>query len=226
MNRSTEQLIRELAGAAQPVRPLACPHLRAGAWLVISLAYIGLIVYMMPARPEMQAKLRDPMFITEELAAIATGIAAAIAAFATIVPGFRARWAMLPLLPLTVWLASLGPGCLREFQQFGFGIPLDHSLLCLPSIVLLGAVPAVAMAVMLRRGAPLTPYLTAALGGLAAAGIGNAGVRLVHPEEVTVMLLVWHVGSVMALSILAGSAGRYLLKWPWTVTRAASDAAS
>jgi hypothetical protein len=132
---------------------------------------------------------------------------------------------MLPLLPLTVWLASLGPGCLREFKQFGFAIPLEHSLLCLPFIVLLGAVPAAAMAVMLRRGAPLTPFISAALGGLAAAGIGNAGVRLVHPEDVTVMLLVWHVGSVMALSILAGSAGRYLLKWPWN-TRAASNVAS
>ena len=98
--------------------------------------------------------------------------------------------------------------------------------MCLPSIVLLGTVPAVVMAVMLRRGAPLTPYLTAALGGFAAAGIGNAGVRLVHPEDVSVMLLVWHVGSVMALSILAGSAGRYLLKWPWTATRSASDVVS
>src|SRR5262245_58721563 len=211
MNRSTEQLIRELARTAQPVRPLGRPYLRAGAWLMISLVYIGLIVYMMPTRPEIPANLHDPMFITEQLAALATGIAAAIAAFATIVPGFRGRWAMLPLLPLTVWLASLGPGCLREFNQFGFGISLEHSLLCLPSIILLGAVPAIAMAVMLRRGAPLTPFLTAALGGLAAAGIGNVGVRLVHPEDVTVMLLVWHVGSVVALSILAGSTGRYLL---------------
>jgi hypothetical protein len=225
MNLSTEQLIRELAGTVQPIRPLARPHRRAGAWLVISLVYIGLIVSMMPARPELVAKLRDPMFITEQLAAFATGIAAAIAAFATIVPGFRARWAMLPLVPLTVWLASLGPGCFREFNQFGFGIPLEHSLLCLPTILLLGAVPAIVMAVMLRRGAPLTPFLTAALGGLAAGGIGNAGVRLVHPEDVTVMLLVWHVGSVMALSILAGRAGRYLLKWPWK-TGTASHVAS
>ena len=52
-------------------------------------------MFLMPARPEMPLKLRDPMFIIEELAALATGVAAAIAAFATIVPGFRARWAML-----------------------------------------------------------------------------------------------------------------------------------
>ena len=70
------------------------------------------------------------------------------------------------------------------------------------------------MALMLRRGAPLTPHLTAALGGLAAAGLANVGVRIIHSEDVSVMLLVWHVGSVIVLSALAGSIGHYFLKWP------------
>ena len=69
------------------------------------------------------------------------------------------------------------------------------------------------MVVMLRRGAPLTPHLTAALGGLAAAGIGNIGVRFIHPEDVSVMLMVWHVGGVMLLCAFAGSAGRHFLNW-------------
>src|SRR5207247_2207869 len=94
------------------------------------------------------------------------------------------------------------------------GLPLTHSPWCIPFIVLLGAIPAIAMAAMLRRGAPLTPHLTAALGGLAAAGLANVGVRIIHPEDVSMMLLVWHVGSVMALSALAGSIGRYFLNWP------------
>ena len=80
-------------------------------------------------------------------------------------------------------------------------------------MVAFGTVPAVAMVVMIRRGAPLTPHLTAALGGLAAAGIGNLGVRLFHPEDVSVMLIVWHVGGVMGLSVLAASAGQLLLNW-------------
>lgn len=229
MNRSTEQLIRDLAKTAQPVRPLPRPHVRAGIWLALSVVYIGIVMSLLPERLDLSPKLDDPLFIIEELAALATGVAAAVAAFTSIVPGFSRKWAIVPLLPLTLWLASLGPGCVREFKQFGFyGIPLDHSLLCLPTIVLLGALPAVTMAVMLRRGAPLTPHLSAALGGLAAAGLGNAGLRFVHPEDVTVMLLVWHVGSVVGLSILAAAAGRSLLKWQWILEngRAAPDAAS
>lgn len=228
MNRSTEQLIRDLAGTARPVRPLARPHVRAGVWLALSLIYVAAIMFVMPPRDDLSMKLHDPLFIIEELAALATGVAAAAVAFVTVVPGSSRRSAWLPLLPFAIWLGSLGPGCIRELMQLSpFGIPLDHSLLCFPSIVLLGSVPAVIMGVMLRRGAPLTPHLTAALGGLAAAGIGNAGVRFIHPEDVTIMLLVWHVGAVTGLSLLAGSAGRYLLNWRWlTETRATPDTTS
>lgn len=228
MNRTTEQLIRDLAANARPVRPLARPYVRAGVWLALSVVYVAAVMFVMPPRDDLSAKLLDPLFITEEFAALATGVAAAVAAFVTVVPGSSRRWVILPLLPLAIWLGSLGSGCIRELKQFGlFGIPLEHSLLCFPSIVLLGAVPAVTMGVMLRRGAPLTPHLTAALGGLAAAGIGNAGVRFIHPEDVTVMLLVWHVGCVMGLSVLAGSAGRYLLNWQWVKeTPAASGPSS
>ena len=71
-----------------------------------------------------------------------------------------------------------------------------------------GTAPAIALWIMLRRGAPLTPRWTAALGALAAAGLGNFCVRLGHPEDVTVMLLVWHAGGVIVLSALASVAGR------------------
>jgi hypothetical protein len=55
--------------------------------------------------------------------------------------------------------------------------------------------------------------VTAGLGALAAAGVGNFCVRLIHQEDVTLMLLVWHVGGVFLLSFLSGTAGRFLLNW-------------
>lgn len=214
MTRNTEQLIRQLAESASPLRPLAQPYIRAAAWLALSISYIAVVLLVMAPRHDLSSKLFESLFIVEQFAALATGITAAVAAFATVVPGPNRRWTMLPLLPLAVWLGSLGPDCVHELMQFGLqGLPLQHNLWCFPFIVLLGSMPAIAMAVMLRRGAPLTPHLTAALGGLAAAGLGNVGVRLIHPEDVTVMLLVWHVGGVMALSALAGSTGHYFLNW-------------
>jgi hypothetical protein len=214
MTTDTQELVRRLAENATPVRPLARPYTRAAAWLVLAIVYIVLVLLMMPSRYDVTSKLHDDLFIVEQSAAFATGLAAAVAAFASVIPGYSRRWSVLPLLPLVIWLASLGPGCVRELSQFGIaGVPLTHNPWCFPFIVLLGAIPAVVMTVMLRRGAPLTPHLTAALGGLAAAGLANVGVRIIHPEDVSMMLLVWHVGAVMALSALAGAAGHYILNW-------------
>jgi hypothetical protein len=150
----------------------------------------------------------------EQVSALATGLAAAIAAFVSVVPGYGRKWALLPIVPLAVWLASLGPGCMQQWNQFGLAhLPLSHNPWCVLFIVLFGAFPAAVITIMLRRGAPLTPRLTAALGGLAAAGLANVGVRIEHPEDVTIMLLVWHVGSVMVLSAIAGTAGQYFFNW-------------
>src|SRR5262249_9350515 len=123
-------------------------------------------------------------------------------------------WVALPVGSLVIWLASLGPGCVEQLNQFGIqGLPLRHNPWCVPFIVLFGALPAVLATVMLRRGAPLSPRLTAALRRLAAAGLANVGVRIVHPEDVSVMLLFWHVGSVVVLSAVAGAAGQRLFNW-------------
>lgn len=213
MTADTKQLIQELAGQAGPVRRTSKPALRALAWVAISMAYIGLWILLMPAHHNGSAT-RDYLFVLEQAAAIATGLTAAMAAFSSVIPGYSRSWALLPVLPLVIWLASLGPGCLQEWDQFGTAhLPLSHDPWCVPFIILFGALPAAVITVMLRRGAPLSPRLTAAMGGLAAAGLANVGVRIVHPEDVSVMLLVWHIGAVMVLSAIAGAAGRYFFNW-------------
>jgi hypothetical protein len=214
MTADTKELIRELTENLEPVRRQAGPCLRALMWLGVSVACIVVFLLIAPRDHDVSLNPDDRLFMIEQAAGFATGLTAAIAAFASVVPGYSRKWAALPLLPVAIWLASLGPGCVQELNQFGIKhLPLSHNPWCVPFIVLFGAAPAVLITVMLRTGAPLTPYLTAALGGLAAAGLANVGVRIVHPEDVSIMLLVWHVGSVMALSALAGAAGRYFFNW-------------
>ena len=126
---------------------------------------------------------------------------------------------------LAGWLGSAGAGCIQSFVRLGpQALSPEHDLSCFPFIVLLGTFPATVMAAMLRRGAPLTPHLTTALGGLAAAGLANFSLRLFHPEDITIMLLVWHIGGVFALSALAAVAGRYLMNWR-SITSASQSAA-
>src|SRR5258705_12549819 len=52
----------------------------------------------------------------EQTAILATALTAAISAFAILIPGQTENY-FLPLIPLAVWLASLGQGC----ASAGFG---------------------------------------------------------------------------------------------------------
>lgn len=136
------------------------------------------------------------------------------------VPGYNRKVLALPLVPLAFWLGALGQGGVREWLQLephGFSFQVEW--FCLPAMATVGAVPAIVMAIMLRRGAPLTPRVSVALGGLAAAGLGNVGVCLSHRAFSGVLVMVWHVSAMFLLSMLAACVARYLLHWPSTIER-------
>ena len=214
MALDTDRLIEQLAGKADRVRRLAVPWVRTAVWFAIAAPYVALIVVMMAPRGDLSVKLSDFRFLLEQAAALSTGIAAAAAAFASIIPGYDRRIALLPLAPLSVWLASLGEGCVQAWMRDGAGgLSFTSDFVCIPAIALVGTLPALAMAVMLRKGAPLRPHVSAALGGLAAAGLGNFGLRLFHHQDASLMVLVWQMGTVFMLTMLIGSAGRLLLDW-------------
>ena len=222
----TDKLIQRLAESAEPVRPLRRPSIRTAAWLSLSIPYVALVVFMMSPRADLVEKMSDLRFVLEQVAALATGIGAATLAFATTSPGYNRKFFIFLVLPLAVWLGSLVQRCVGDWMQFGFnGLWLQPDWVCFPAILLVGAIPAIAMAIMLRRGAPLTPYATAAMGGLAAAGLGNFGLRLFHPQDASLMVLVWQVGTVIVLSALAGWAGPYLLNWHSIIDAARRKAA-
>lgn len=217
MTIDTGKLIARLAEVVEPVRPLPQPWIRAAAWLLVAIPYVALVVLVVSPRADLISKASEWRYVVEQLAALATGITAATAAFAAVIPGYDRRFLLLPVLPLAIWLGTLGDGCVRDWIADGLSLRPDW--VCFPSIVLVGSVPAIAMAVMLRRGAPLAPHLTAALGGLAAAGLGNFGLRLFHPQDASLMVLVWQVGTVLVLTAMAASSGHYLLNWRSVIGR-------
>ena len=211
----TEHFIRSLAEDLEPVRPLRPPWRRTIAWAVLAVAYLAILIVTMSPRADLGARMQDPRFLIEQAAALLTGLTAAIAAFATVVPGYSRLVLLLPLVPLSVWVGAVASGAIEEYALAGAGVlgsSLDWS--CVGAIIGGSAVPGVAMALMLRRGAPVTPHISAAFGALAAAGLGNLGVCLFHPHSSNLILLFWHCGTVLVLVALAGIAGAQLLRWP------------
>jgi len=211
----TDRLIQSLAAKAEPVTPLRRPAWRAAGWALMAAGYLAALVIVISPREDLGRRMQDWRFLTEQAAALATGLSAAVVAFATVVPGYRRRLLLFPAVPLVVWVGVVAAGALREYAASGAGVlawQLDWG--CVGTILGGSAVPAVAMGVMLRWGAPVTPRLSAAYGALAAAGLGNLGVCLFHPHSSDLILLVWHCGTVLAFTAVAGLAGAYLLPWP------------
>lgn len=213
----TDRLIDQLAAKAEPVRPLPDPWGRASLWLVIAIPYVVLVVILMSPRPDLAMLLADPRFQVELVAALATAMLGAVAAFACTVPGQSRTVCLLPMAPLAIWFASLGYGSIQDWQALGpEGLRLRIDWDCMPATALIGIVPAIAMVAMLRRGAPLFPRVTLAMGALAVGALAQAGMQIYHVGDISLMVLVWHVGSVAVLAAVAGWIGRRVLRWPNT----------
>ena len=207
----TDQVIARLVSDTGPVRRLPPPWLRAAAWLAIGLAAAALSVAVMGTRPDLAAKLQETRYVAEQAAALLTAATAALVAFMFVVPGRARGWILLPCAPLVVWLASIGVACAVEIRRGSVAFESDWS--CLPAIALVGAIPAIAMVLMLRRGAPLLPYHALGLGALAAASIGDFGLRLFHAIDAGLMVLTWQMGSVVVLALALTHFAPTLLRW-------------
>lgn len=208
----TPELIARLAADIRPVRRLRPPWVRVLLWLAIALPYVGAVVWGKLVMVDPMQAFADPRFVIEQAATLATAVAAALVAFASVIPGFDRRLLLLPLPPLAVWLASVGHGCLQDWLRLGAeGLALRPDWECLPYATYIGIVPALAMIVMLRRGAPLFPRVTLVLGAVAVAAASNLGLQTFHVRDASIMVLVWHLGNVALLSVLAGWMGRLVL---------------
>lgn len=205
----TERLVERLTAELTPVRRLARPGVRLAWWLLISVPAAGLVAWGFGLRPDLAARLADRTFLVAEGAALLTalvGIYAALCAGLPDQPGWKV-W--LPVAPMALWLAVLGRQCLDVFLRLGpQGLSITPDAMCLPAIALGGIVPALAIAVMLRRSGKFRTTHVCLCGALGAAALGAAALRLYHMEDAAIMVLVWQLGSVVLFSLVGGALGR------------------
>lgn len=203
-----------------PLCPGRPAHHRVGLWLALSLPVIALAVWYFGPRPDMAAKLLELRFIIEQLAALLTAVTACAAALALTTPGADRRLVFMPAIPGAIWLTTLGIGCIADWlRPRPTGLTFYPEAECLLYIGAIGAIPAVILVAMLRRGAPLAPRAALFMAGLAAAALANFGLRLFHTTDTGLMVLVWQFGSVVVLSLAASLSGPHFLRWPHSVRR-------
>lgn len=206
----TDELIERLASDAGPLKPLASPWRRTAAWLGLAGIFAAIMVFTMSPRPDLAERLEDSRYLIEQVAALLTAALAAHAALALSIPGTRRRIAMAPLFPAAVWIGAQGVGCVAALSTRS-ELRLTGEPECLVLIAVTGSLPSVVLIAMLRQGFPVRPRLSLALGILAAAAIGNVGLRFYHVQDAALMVLVWQTGSVALLSLGGWLLGRTLL---------------
>ncbi|NKE46492.1 DUF1109 domain-containing protein [Roseomonas frigidaquae] len=207
----TDELISRLSQDVPPVRRVTPPMQAALRWLAMALGVVAAVVLLSGFRHDLEQRL---MLMHEQvnlLAALATGAAAAVAAFHLALPDRSDRWALLPLPFAAFWVSGLGWGCIAEFIERGWPA-LRVSFGCMSFIIGFGVPLTLGMLWMTRHAARIRPGPVAALAGLAAAALASVGLSLVHHLEAAAMVLIWHGGSVLLVMLFSRIWGKRAMR--------------
>jgi len=218
----TDDLIERLSRDVTVTTPLPTPGIRTAVWMVWAVSYLVVVAVMMFAAMSSAGVAATPLYLVQQSAALVTGIMAARAAFASVVPGANDRIWVVPAIGAGAWSLSLLWAGLRDLQASGtLGVTSQSDWPCVASMTLGGLVVGAPLIWMLRRGAPLTPGLTATLAALAALSVANIEACLTRPHAFALTVLLWHGGTVAAGAALCALMGHHWLRWP-DMTRKAS----
>jgi hypothetical protein len=216
----TDELIDRLGRNVTVARPLPAPGIRTAQWTVWAVGYLVVAAVMMFAIMSSAGVTPTPLYLAQQGAALVTGIIAARAALVSVIPGANKRvWAM-PAIAAGVWGLSLLWAGVLDLQVSGtLGMTSQSDWPCVASMTVGGLVVGAPLVWMLRRGAPLTPGLTAFLAALAALSFANIEACLTRPHAFALTVLLWHGGTVAAVAALCALTGRRWLRWPDLATR-------
>ena len=211
---NTPDLIETLVECATPVRRLRPPMMRAGLWIAFAAVILGLIAIAHGLRSDLAIQMQRPLFVIGMMAALATGILAAIASFQISLPDSSRRWLLLPLPPLALWVSTIGYGCLTDWVSIGpDGIHMGEALRCLATLLMTSVPLSIVMLLMLRYAALLRPTEVCVTGGLAVAAMTAFALSLLHDLDATIMILLWNLGVAALIAGLASLFGRSMLTW-------------
>jgi len=216
----TDELIDRLGRDVTVTRPLPTPGMRTAVWMVWALSYLVVVAVMMFAVMSSARVTPTPLYLVQQGAALVTGIMAARAALASVIPGANDRVWVVPAIGVATWAAALLWAGVLDLQASGtLGVTSQSDWPCVASMTVGGLLVGAPLAWMLRRGAPLTPNLTVGLAALAALSVANIEACLTRPHAFALTVLLWHGGTVAAIVTLCALMGHRWLRWPDMTTR-------
>ena len=209
----TEDLIASLSEDLRPVKRVRSPIVASTLWISAATVAVCLAVVYFGPREDIAERFSSGVDLPQLLAAAATGILAAFAAFQCALPDRDWRWSLLPMPAIATWFATLGWGCVQDVMVSGpDALKLTTSFQCIAFISLLGLPLTVGILWLSRHAALLRPVPVAALCGLAAAALASAGLSCIHYLNAAAMILVWHGLAIALVTAAAALVGPRFLR--------------
>ncbi len=204
-------LIERLSSESTQVHRLPTPLVRLARWAALSIGLMLLATTWHGIRPDLSIVAGQPLWLVEQVLAVATALLAGFAAISFSVPGRRV-WERLIWLPaagfwlLTLWESSRPmaeaqemPGLLHLFCPY-----------CFPMIAIGSAL---FLAIDMRRAAPVAPVRMMALLLIAGGGMAIFGERMIHDDLDAPWLIAIQALSVLAAGAMLAPLGRLLFRW-------------
>ena len=179
----TDELIVQLARAADPVRPLPGPSLRLARWISAAVPLTALGVIVIGPRVDLMTAIYEPTFAGLAVTTLGTALLSAAGAFVLSVPGAE-RSPLQRVVPLViggVWALVLIVLLATGGDPVQRVLALPFHWACLIEITGLSVVPGWALFAMLRRAAPLRRAWSAALATLAAVALSALATQFICP---------------------------------------------
>jgi hypothetical protein len=216
---AADPLIDGLVADLGPVRPR---RWQSEALLLAGLALAEVLLFFAfgDIRPDMPEAMGGMAFWWKSgslaalallsVAAVLVSLDPATTTARRLTPLWRILTLAVPVLLAAGWLLDAGAA-----GRAALLVRLDvaEGLDCLKNVALLSLPPVVALALLMRRGAPTQPRRTALAAGLAAAGFGAFVFAFHCPHDDPLYIAVWYGGAVALVSGLARLILPRLTRW-------------
>jgi hypothetical protein len=213
---SNIDLINTLSEDLKPTKRLSSPFVRFLYWFIPTLICIGLGIYFLGIREDLQFIRKQSFFQLETLSLFVIGVISALGAFLFSVPGEEKtkaqKWFIL--LPSLIWPLILSERLLALVFTTGevpFHVP--HGLSCIRDIFILGLLPGILLFYLVNKAAPLKFELAGWLTALSAASLGAFGLQFTCVQDHPFHVFLWHILPVFALAGVGICLGKKFLKW-------------
>lgn len=211
----TDLLLDRLSEGLRPVRPRS---MRRQALLLLFLVGVEITAFLGLGfmRPDMPVAMETPSFwwkLTSMglIATLGSGIAL-LSTDPSRSPRRGLRWMVvcIALILATGWLVDAAGGGLTTLLD---RLDWRHGLQCVWKMVALSVPPAIALGVLVRRGAPVDRSGTALAAGLASAAWGAFVFVFACPSDDALYIAVWYSVGCGIVTVIARLAVLRVSRW-------------